>query len=486
MKNLNDFKNKMDSKIVSFFYSFYSVLLSIFSRFKLLYSFLYALRFNNRKSLPCKTTHKFSSNKSKEDTDDYNVNVRNSINRTSQSYLFYLLKNSREKYEKYCSIVFTKKKTETMENAIYLINDIDLISSIQEDSKKSDGIFQSQLIQPYLILDPECKSKLSTYEYLNFIEPAFLRYFKSSRDQFVNGILSKEIDIFISGIKETNQIKFMDMNYFIFRCTTIFLKKLFGIKFNNELTPNDVYIFKELLNISSNFSLGLFLKKKTDQMNEYSESYQNLLKLIEREYNTDINYSNNSFCKKDLKLDINYKKLKFLFIKNTYLDVLKIFSCISSILNDITLNEQSNDLIDIEKVNLDIQAIKQTQSLKCQDLWKLNYIQKVIHLYFIKIITLDLYQMKSNSDHLPEGFEFLKKEFLIGLNANSILSITKESLDANFHESGLFNDTFVLFVIVKLLLNFKFLKGSLSKIKKYDLSLIMQNEFETIHVNQIL
>ena len=28
-----------------------------------------------------------------------------------------------------------------MENAIYLINDIDLISSIQEDSKKSDGIF---------------------------------------------------------------------------------------------------------------------------------------------------------------------------------------------------------------------------------------------------------------------------------------------------------------------------------------------------------
>ncbi len=123
------------------------------------------------------------------------------------------------------------------------------------------------------------------------------------------------------------------------------------------------------------------------------------MKLIEQEYETQIDL---------VEFDLNEndtEKLKFLIIKNIYLDCLKVYSVLTWFFHEISCDESVNG-------KALISTIKQGKKLELE---YSNHLNEMLLRSYLKILSVDLYYVNTESK-IPVKFSFLQKKKLIALN----------------------------------------------------------------------
>lgn len=339
---------------------------------------------------------KMTCKKKRTPLDEYSF--QKPISKTNSRYIRKILKKLSLAYPDYCAVNVSNKEQ------FYLINDEYLIDYIQHDSSKLDGLFESQLKQPYLILNSECNQKLTVYEFETYVIPQLDNYFQDNKNYFVNKIISKEFEIFfkktIKKFEIEKTIESKDIFELVFKISDSLLRRLFSnVIYDDETNTsgdkNRIFLMNNLYLMHQQFTLGLFTK--LTNVEEYSQLFMDFLKLIDFEYQITLAKHTNS------------SKLKFLLIKTVYLDTMRIFSCLLWIINDAF------------KLNLDNNLVS----------------SELIEQYLIKISMLDLYYLTKPSAqstiNLPGEFNFISnKNNLIVLNLFSVCEQPSEIKSNDF------------------------------------------------------
>lgn len=286
----------------------------------------------------------------------------------------------------------------------YTINDLDMIKEIVNESRKSNGYFISHFFQPYLLVDSNFRFKITMYEHTNSINLFILKCYKNTRQEFTDIIISKELERFLnlknSQNENKNSIELTEIAELSFKIGTTYLKSMFNnfqISEIYEMNDNDKKIFYRLMKIQEHFTLGLFLKPRRRLIRHYSKNLKILMKLIEAEYMICINDSTR-----------NMQLLKFLFIKNFYLDILIVISVISNFLQ--SFNNSNYKLNLINEINS-----SKSSFLKSNEIWKYSYLKESIVFNYAKCLSKDLLSINSHGISRKINVNF-NDEDLIGLN----------------------------------------------------------------------
>jgi len=185
---------------------------------------------------------------------------------TKRADIIELLENLPIEYPDYCHINFI-----TESHSFYLINDTELIESIRTD-KSLSGIFESQLYQPYLILDSNCDLKLKKIEYDKLMKPVLKKCFESVKMDLTESLLPTKFDKFLQQNKELSQ---RDLFELVFELSTIYINQIFNLTCDsNGLTSGKKLILFNLFEIHQTFSLSLFINSSTDLVDDYTKSYK--------------------------------------------------------------------------------------------------------------------------------------------------------------------------------------------------------------------
>ena len=364
-----------------------------------------------------------------------------SLSNTKRKAILNILSRLNKRFENACLI-----KISRYEIQFYLLNNFSLIKIMQSEAIKQHSIFQSQLKQPYLVLDSKCTAKLTNYEYETYMKPIYSRYFKNVREHFINSIVPDEFDMFMEKFKKTQPAACLHVEKIfeiLFSITTNFLKHLF--QNDKKITKSTLRLMNNVYMMQQRFNLGLFTK--INNVDEYSQLYLEFIELIDQEFQIDDynDYDDFDFNQTD-HIESNYSRIKFLFIKNVYLDTMKVFACLTWILHDVSYG------------CLTIQLNNTSMS-------------ELVRRYFIKTTTLDLYCFNPNSsqdDKTPNGFNFLRnRNNLIVLNLVASVCNNKKIaneflLSSYYSENFGFPDDFIQTVTQcltrKFIQNFRFKK----------------------------
>lgn len=309
--------------------------------------------------------------------------------------------------------LFYQKSSDSKEECpkFYTINDPSLIKLILNETKIQNGNIISQLIQPYLLIDSKCRYKITKHEYVSLINVFILKCYENTRQTFVDTIVASELKQFLDEKKcekESQNINFFDINEVFeltFKIGTTYLKNTFKNSQKNEnyqINSFDKNIFIQLMRIQENFTLNLFLSPRGRLIRRYSKNLKNLMKLIEIEYKE---------CLDDCP--VNVKFLKFLFIKNFYLDILVIFSVVSNFLHEILTNDSICEFNLINEINS-----SRNLFLKSNEIWKYSHLKESITYFYIKYLARDLLRIDrdfSIVSNTSTSIHFNKTD-LVGLN----------------------------------------------------------------------
>ena len=368
-----------------------------------------------------------------------NVLQLTSIDVTEQKKILDSLTKLKKQHKSYCLVDFLNKR---LNNQFYLINDYKLIQSIQKEVSQPNGLFQSQLSQPYLVLDSKCEAKLTKYEYEKSIKPIMVSYFQNSRPHFINYLVDYEFAYFMSrNLASTKQCLMSQKSLFelIFRLSTSYIKHLFDDESQTgdfNLTSGLESLMLCLYETHQRFTLGLFTKNSMELVNEYSAVYYQFLELIETEFGVDSEEANESDSSEpELKHD--YAQMKFLIIKNVYLDSLKVYACITWLLQEIS-HKQNRDLVLSELYD------SQEETNENAVFFRNN---SIFLGCFLKTLTLDLYYLNTNNNtEIPDKYSFLKEDTLIALNMFNIFynssKVVKNTGLSEFLQSDYFVENF--------------------------------------------
>jgi hypothetical protein len=296
-----------------------------------------------------------------------------------------------------------KRNSTSNSKKFYAINDLNFIKEILKELKSQNGCFVSQLIQPYILIDSKCRYKITKLEHTELINVLILKCYKNTRQTFVDTIVTSELKRFLNEkYYDKNNQSFFELNEIFgltFKIGTIYLKSMFknsSISENYKLNDSDKSIFFHLIGIQENFSFNLFVNPKRRIIRRYSKNLKNLMKLIDIEY-------------KDVLDEIpqNVRLIKFLFIKNFYLDLLVVFSVISNFLRDMSVNDPLCSLNLVDEM-----TSSKTLFLKSDEVWKYSHLKESINFYYVKHFARDLLCIKKNTFL---RFNFFENDF-IGLN----------------------------------------------------------------------
>jgi len=242
------------------------------------------------------------------------------------------------------------------------------------------------------------------YEHINSINLFILKCYKNTRQEFTDIIISKEFERFLNLNRNQNEnknsIELTEISELSFKIVTVYLKSMFNnFKIGEiyEMHDNDKKIFYRLMKIQENFTLGLFLKPRRRLIRHYSKNLKILMKLIEAEYKISINESTR-----------NMQLLKFLFIKNFYLDMPIAISVISNFLQSFNSSNCKLNLIN------EIHSSK-SSFLKSNEIWKYSYLKESIVFHYVKCLSKDLLSINSHGTSRKMNVNF-NHEDLIGLN----------------------------------------------------------------------
>ncbi|RNA28562.1 hypothetical protein BpHYR1_030246 [Brachionus plicatilis] len=315
----------------------------------------------------------------------------------------------------YAAKKYYQKWSNTKSN-FYLINDLCLIKSILCIYQTRRSCLESELKQPYLLIDTNLKYKLSDSEYENSIIEHFLsRYAQSSRGFLIDVIIRKKFKELIHKKKKMSlnviTLEPRDINLLVFKILTGFLLHLFGrnskksrLKFKN-FKP----IFKHLMSINKLYSLDLFAEQNEVAI-EYKKNFVRFVKALKSQFELKID----DFDQDPIK-NFNFDYVKFLLIKKLYLDLTQISSALMTFLNDLTLSDKSELINEIRESN--------GKLAWNGELWKYPILDKSAKNYLISCLNMDLFLVKKNFAHkaLSSGkeFNFMENSF-IGINIGSV------------------------------------------------------------------
>jgi len=141
------------------------------------------------------------------------------------------------------------------------------------------------------------------------------------------------------------------------------------------------------------------------------------MELVEQEFNTQTDLNDFDINEEDID------KLKFLIIKNIYLDSLKVYSVLTWFLHEMCHDESTRGKSLLE-------AIKKTKHFHLEDS---GYLNEILLRCYLKILSVDLYYVNAERE-IPSKFSFLPKKKLIALNIfNFVNNIeTDENLGQSF------------------------------------------------------
>lgn len=137
--------------------------------------------------------------------------------------------------------------------------------------------------------------------------------------------------------------------------------------------------------MNEKFSFGLIISRNPKLIDNYSLKYSLLLKLIEIEFHSNHSELGESDSDDAIHSDLseNENMIKFLFIKYLYLDLLKIYSCITWMLNDLT----SNNILDFLK---DEFKSYDNNYLRFNQMWQFTSLKSTVKKYLRKCNSLDV------------------------------------------------------------------------------------------------
>lgn len=312
----------------------------------------------------------------------------------------------------------------------YKINDLNFIKEILKESKSQNGYFVSQLIQPYLLIDSKCRYKITKLEYIELINVFILKCYKNTRQNFVDTIVTKELKSFLDEKyyckKNQSYFELNEIFGLTFKIGTIYLKSMFknsSINENYKLNNSDKSIFFYLMGIQESFSLNLFVNPKRRIIRRYSKNLKSLMRLIDVEH-------------KEILDDIpeNVRLIKFLFIKNFYLDLLVVFSVISNFLFDMSANDPLCSLNLVDEINS-----SNTLFLKSNEVWKYSHLKESIKYYYVKHFARDLLSINKNNFL---RLNFFENDFIgLNLSTSKILQINYKSYANAFDLNDFYLDS---------------------------------------------
>ncbi len=237
----------------------------------------FANKSTNRQNLYKKHSIKCLS----EDLSKMSYRLPRRLDMTERTEILELLENLPSEYPEYCHVNFV-----TEPQSFYLINDTDLIESIRTD-KSLNEVFESQLYQPYLILDSNCDLKLKKIEYEKLMKPVLKTCFENVKSDFTE-CLSVEFEKFL---KQNKKLCQRDLFELVFKLSTIYIKKIFNLTDNDKGSSSSKnLILFNLFEIHQTFSLSLFVNSPTELVNDYTKSYKvfiiiNILNLKKSNFN---------------------------------------------------------------------------------------------------------------------------------------------------------------------------------------------------------
>lgn len=312
----------------------------------------------------------------------------------------------------------------------YLINDLCLIKEILNACQTNKSCVESELKQPYLLIDTNLKYKLNEMEFENNIIDHFLsRYVQSSREILINVIIRKKFkELILKKRKSSPSIIYLepkDINILVFKILTGYIVYLFGrcknkskIKFKNFKL-----IFKYLMSINKYYNLDLFLENHDEKSNQYKKNFALLMKAIKSQFELRIDDHD-----QDPKNNFNFDYVKFLIIKKIYLDFTQISSALMTFLNDLTLNNNDELVNEIRNSNGKFSSNG--------EIWKHKILDKCSKNYLILSINMDLFLVKNDlALKVPSSgkeYNFLKNSF-IGINIGSLIK-EKNCMDKTIFE----------------------------------------------------
>lgn len=165
-------------------------------------------------------------------------------------------------------------------------------------------------------------------------------------------------------------------------------------------------------------------------------------------------------------------QIKFLIIKNVYLDSLKIYSVLTWFLRDISLDEST-----------EAESLRQEMKLECHfesmSSASSNYFKEKLLKNYLKTLSVDLYYMSSKCK-IPSKFSFLPIEKLIVLNLFNLVRETEmdENCSGNFNLLDDFIKTMSMYLVGFFIKNFDVEQSELLESSRtnrelcYDLPLI--------------
>ena len=291
----------------------------------------------------------------------------------------------------------------------YLINDVKLAKRILDETKQPNGYFVSQFVQPYLLVDSECKFKITKYEHNTVICSFALKCFRNTRQTFVDVIFVDEFEKNLCMTQSSLGFVHIDAIFaLIFKIGTVYLKNIIQNETiaTNKLSESDADIYKQLMILQEKFNLNLFINHNKRLTRDYTHALSFFMSLVEKEFAHESSLTNSQM-------------IKFLFVKNFYLDLLLVNSIVSNFLYDISARNNTELLA---KVFAEVDASKSSH-LKANDMWKFARLRECVHTYFVKYLATDLLTINSNSTvtDSPNRFDYFHENCLIGINLHAML-----------------------------------------------------------------
>lgn len=389
--------------------------------------------------------------------------VRNFFSSKHYSYKFEKIINKRKSS-------LEKRHEVKREPNFYLINDPMLIKLLLARSRNQNNLYlESQLIQPYLIFDSKLRFKMSQLEYEKFHCEFFTnRFVRNTKSYLIESIIKFELKQFESKLKSKLTIQEKDICILIFNCVTSYLIYLFKNEEKSKLKinrKNYKKIFKCLIQMNKLFDLNLFVnnfksnanqtlsQQDQIQLNEYGKFFSLFIRLIEKEFQLDvIDRKKNQIDPNSSNSNLN--TIKFMCIKNTYLDFIKICSCVLQFLNDSS--------------NINKSLLEEVRNADNQ-VRKLDNLNALTKSYLCKATNLDLYLVSSDfmesipSSDMSENkkvYCFPKNSF-IALNIGS--SITTNQQEIFYSEGSNLQDPNNLIIIISQAIILSLIKTMFSK-----------------------
>lgn len=370
--------------------------------------------------------------------------------------------------KKFIEYPSTNKKT--IKPNFYVISEPKLIKSLLA----TENALESQIKQPYLIIDSNFKFKLNEHEFDRNLNEYFMhKLVHKTKSLLIDQIINDQFNQFLKKAKSklnSNKdsmidIKQKDICILVFNILSHYLNSLFGQK-DKKLNKNYRKIFKYLIQMNKRYNLRLFFNNKNQaQSIEYSNLFSKFMKLVEIEFKINTEYTS------DVVSMDNLDFMKFLFIKNAYLNFIKVSACLIRVLNDV----KRLDALVLSQIRTASFSLMQSG-----ELCKFNSLNALARSYLVKCLNLDLYLVKR--DFFKENYFFPQDSF-ISMNLSTLDKQAAEDLEEFYVKQNNYSnpDNLILVLsqtlIFNLLRNFDFCEQNLNFQKKNNFSLNFYNLF---------